>query len=131
MHGADDLVVSLGDLNGHVRGHIEGSKGACGGHGVGQRNSEGNMSVVLPGERFCVKYKGIRERKGVRQNSDWEKGSVMSHFLLTIVEDVLTELARSVLSELLYVDDSVLMSETINRLMDKLVKWKEAFERNL
>ena len=33
-----------------------------------------------------------------------------------------------VLSELLYADDLVLMSETIEGLVNKFIKWKEAFE---
>ena len=41
--------------------------------------------------------------------------SVLSPFLYAVVVDVVTELARkSILGELLYVDDLVLMSETIN-----------------
>ena len=32
------------------------------------------------------------------------------------------------LSELLYADDLVLMSETVDGLRDKILKWKEAFE---
>ena len=43
--------------------------------------------------------------------------------------DVVTELARRrVLSELLYADDLVVMSETIDRLRNNFLKWKEAFE---
>ena len=43
--------------------------------------------------------------------------------------DVVTEFARGgVLSELLYADDLVLMSETIEGLSDKSIKRKEAFE---
>ena len=45
------------------------------------------------------------------------QGSVLSPFLSVDVIDVVTELAREVaLSELLYVDDLVLMSETIEGL---------------
>ena len=44
--------------------------------------------------------------------------------------DVVTEFAREgVLSQLLYVDDLVLMSETIEGHNDKFLKWKEASER--
>ena len=58
------------------------------------------------------------------------KGSVLSHFLFAVVVDVVTELAREgVLSKLLYADDLVLMSETIEELRNKFLKWKEAFER--
>ena len=45
--------------------------------------------------------------------------------------DVVTEFTRDgVLNELLYADDSVLMSETMEGLMNKFLKWKEAFESN-
>ena len=44
--------------------------------------------------------------------------------------DVVTELAREdALSEFLYADDLVLMSETIKGLWNKFLKWKEDFER--
>ena len=55
--------------------------------------------------------------------------SVLSPFLFVVVVDVVTELAREgALSELLYADYLVLMSETIERLRDKFFKWKEALE---
>ena len=58
-----------------------------------------------------------------------QHGSVLSHFLVAVVVDVITELARKgALSELLYADDLVLMSETIERLINKFLKWKETFE---
>ena len=38
MHSTDDLVMCLGDFNGHVDRHIDGFHG---GFGVGQRNLEG------------------------------------------------------------------------------------------
>ena len=41
MHSADDLVMCLGDFNGHVAKHINGFDVVHGGYGVGQRNSEG------------------------------------------------------------------------------------------
>ena len=58
-------------------------------------------------------------------------GSVLSPFVFAVVVDVVIEFAREdALSELLYADDLVLMSETIEGLMNKFFKWKEAFERN-
>ena len=57
------------------------------------------------------------------------QGSVLSPFLFALVVDVVTEFAREgVFSELLYADDLVLMSETIEGLRNKFIKWKEAFE---
>ena len=49
-------------------------------------------------------------------------------FIFAVVEDV-TEFAREgALSEWLYADDLLLMSETIEGLRYKFLKWKEAFE---
>ena len=54
--------------------------------------------------------------------------SVLSPFLFAVVVDVITEYAREAApSELLYDDDLVLMSETIEGLRNKFLKWKEAF----
>ena len=54
------------------------------------------------------------------------QGSVLSP--LTVV-DVVNECAREgVLSELLYADDLVLMSETIEVLRNRFLEWKGAFE---
>ena len=57
------------------------------------------------------------------------QGSVLSPFLVAVVVDVVTELARKgVLSDLLYTDDLVLMSERIMGLENKFLEWKEAFQ---
>ena len=49
---------------------------------------------------------------------------VLSPFLFAVVVDVVTEFAREgALSELLYADDLVLMSETIEGLRDKFLEW--------
>ena len=58
------------------------------------------------------------------------QGSVLSPFLFAVFVDVVTEFARrGALSELLYADDLVLMSETIEGLTNRFLKWKVAFER--
>ena len=50
-------------------------------------------------------------------------------FLFYVVVDVFSELARDgVLSELLYAGDLVLMTETIERLRNKFLRWKVVFE---
>ena len=57
IHSADDLVMCLGDFNGHVGKHIDGFDGVHGGYGVGQSNLEGKMLLVLSGEGImCVNY---------------------------------------------------------------------------
>ena len=54
--------------------------------------------------------------------------SVLSPFLFALI-DVVTEFAgESALSQLLYADDLVLTSETMEGLRNKILKWKEAVE---
>ena len=53
MHSVDDLVMCLGDFNGHVGRHIDGFDGMHGGHCVGQRNLDGRMLL-----EFCLE-KGL------------------------------------------------------------------------
>ena len=57
------------------------------------------------------------------------QGSVLSPFLFAVIVDVVTEFAREgALSELLYADDIVLVSETIGRLRNMFFKLREEFE---
>ena len=50
MHIADNVVMCLGEFNGHVGRHIDGFDGVHGGYDVGQRNMEGRMFL-----EFCLK----------------------------------------------------------------------------
>ena len=50
-----------------------------------------------------------------------QQASVLSSFLFVVARE-------GVLSELLYADDLVLMSETIEGLRDKFMKWKETVQ---
>ena len=67
MHSADDLVMCLGDCNGHIGRHIDGLEGMCGGHGVGQSNLEGRMLLQFCLEKeLCVSnswFKRVEKRK--------------------------------------------------------------------
>ena len=49
MHTAGDLVMFLGDIDGHVGRHIDGFVGVYGGYGVDQRNLERRMLL-----EFCL-----------------------------------------------------------------------------
>ena len=56
-------------------------------------------------------------------------GSVLLPLVFAIVIDVVTESVRNgLMSEMLYADDLVLMSETMEGLREKFWKWKEAFK---
>ena len=57
------------------------------------------------------------------------QGSVLSPLVFAIVVDVVTENVRNgLMNEMLYVDDFVLISETMEGLREKFWKWMEAFE---
>ena len=59
---------------------------------------------------------------------EMHQGSVLSHFLFSVVVDVTEFVRKGALSELLYAAGLVLTCEAIEELRDKFLKWKEAFE---
>ena len=60
---------------------------------------------------------------------DLHQESVLSPLLFALAVDVFSENAREgLMNEILYVDDLVLMSASIEKLKEKFLKWKEAFE---
>ena len=64
MHSAGDLVMCLGDFNGHAGRHIDGFDGVHGGYGVSRRNLEGIMLFEFcPGRNYVCQIHGLRERK--------------------------------------------------------------------
>ena len=82
-------------------------------------------------------YEGAktRVRVGLELSEEFEvkvgvhQGSALSPLLFAIVVDVITESVRNgLMSEMLYADDLVLRSETMEGLREKFWKWKEAFE---
>ena len=81
----------------------------------------------------------MREQRQVRDDCELSEefeikvemyqGSVLSPFIFAVVVDIVTEFAsEGTLSELLCADGIVLMSETIEGLRNKFLKWKEPFE---
>ena len=57
------------------------------------------------------------------------QGSVLSPLLFAIAVNVIWENARDeLINEILYADDLVFMSESMENLKEKFLKWKEAFE---
>ena len=85
-------------------------------------------------------YEGAKTRVGVglELSEEFEvkvgvhQGSALSPLLFAIVVDVITESARNgLMSEMLYADDLVLTSETMEGLRERFWKWKEAFKSKL
>jgi len=78
------------------------------------------MKVQIQGSELSEEFE---VKVGVHQ------GSVFSPLIFAIVADVVTESVRNgLMSEMLYADDLVLTSETMEGLREKFWKWKEAFE---
>ena len=63
MHSADDLVMCLGDISGHVGRHIDGFDEVHVGYGVGQRNSEECHKSFVWRRKYVCQIHGSRERK--------------------------------------------------------------------
>ena len=66
MHSVDDLVMCLGEFNGHVGRHIDGFNG---GNGAGQRNLEGRMLLEFCLEKeLCVSNTWLKREESDIQN---------------------------------------------------------------
>ena len=98
--------------------------------------NEEERKTIIFGRSMMSLYEGMKTM--VRMDSElseefevkvrMHQGSMLSPFLSAVVEDVVTEFAKEgALSELLYADFAQI-SETIERLKNKFIKWKEAFE---
>ena len=87
--------------------------------GNGESSDEGAKTRVRVGIEL---FKEFEVKVGVHQGSE---------FLLLafgiIVEVVMENVRNGLMSEMLYVDDLVLTSETVEGLREKFWKWKEAF----
>ena len=63
MANANEMVLGLGNFNGHVGKCAEGFEGIHGGCGIGKRNVERRMLLFLRSKRFvCCKYVVQEER---------------------------------------------------------------------
>ena len=51
LKNSSDMVLGLGDFNGHVGKKSEGFEGVHGGYGIGERNKEGRMLLDFCDEK--------------------------------------------------------------------------------
>ena len=64
MHSADDLVMCLGDFNGHGGRHIDGFEGVHGGYSVGHGNLQGRILLEFCLEKdLCVSNTWLRREE--------------------------------------------------------------------
>ena len=82
-------------------------------------------------------YEGSRTKVKVGSGTSKEfwvrvgvhRGSVLSPLIFAVVVDVVTEHAREgLLNEILYADDLVLMSESLEDLRERFERWRSALE---
>ena len=75
LHSVGELVLDMGDFNGHVGKRIEDYEGVHGGNGIGERNVESKMLL-----EFCdEKELGVtstwfrKEESGVQHRGNWDR----------------------------------------------------------
>ena len=71
LHSMGELVLGMGDFNGHVGKRIEGYEGVHGGSGNGERNVGGKMLL-----EFCVEKELCVANTCMVQNRGEEKSDV-------------------------------------------------------
>lgn len=85
--------------------------------------------MALYEEAWTVVRTEDGDSEGFEVKVGLHQGSVLSPLLLLIVMEAVTSDVRGgLLWELLYADDLVLMAESMEELLEKLRKWKEAME---
>ena len=82
---------------------------------------------LYEGSRIKARFgTGTSNEFGVRIGV--HQGFVLSPLILAIVVDVVTEHAEGLLNEILFADDLVLMSESLDDLRERFQRWKSALE---
>ena len=65
LGSSSEIIVSLGDFNGHVGKYADGFEGVHGGNGVGKRNAEGRSLLEFCDESCAWQILGLkRQTKG-------------------------------------------------------------------
>ena len=73
LHNMGELVLGMGDFNGHVGKQIEGYEGVHGGNEIGERNVEGKMMLEFCDENeLCVANTWFR--KGEKRKVTYSAG---------------------------------------------------------
>ena len=67
MGNADEMVLGLGDFNGHVGKYADGFEGIHGGYGIGKRNSEGRMLLDFCDQKALCVANTWYKKKGRRK----------------------------------------------------------------
>ena len=144
MHSADDLVMCLGDLNGHIDRHIDGFDGLHGLYGDGQKNLEGRMLLEFCLEKeLCVL--GTWFKREEKRKVTFRMGENETEIDFVLLKKECRWFLRNVkafsfdsgggrcchregvLGELCCADYLVLISEIIEELGNYFIEWMEAF----
>ena len=93
-------------------------------------NEKGLPEVIV--RAVMSLYHGAKTKVRVGSESSEEfliqvgvhRGSVLLSVLFAIAADVISENAKGLTNEILYADDLVLVSESMENLKEKFLKWK-------
>ena len=70
MANANELVLGLGDFNGHAWKCAEGFEGIHGGYGIGKRNAEGRLLLDFCDQKeLCVANTWYKNKRKVTYSS--------------------------------------------------------------
>ena len=73
-HHTSELILGMGDLNGHVDRNIDGFQGLHGGFSIGKRNLEGRMLLALcDAKHLCIANTRLR-KAGKKKDNLWLRG---------------------------------------------------------
>ena len=99
--------------------------------------SKGIPETLVPAVMSLYRYARIKVKVGthvseeLKVNVGVDQASVLSPPLFAIVIDVVTnEIKEGMLQEMLYVDDIVLIAESVAELQENVHGWKSALEIN-
>ena len=69
LGSSSEIIVSLGDFNGHVGKYAEGFEGVHGGNGGGKRNAEGRRLLELCDERESCAWQILGLKRQTKEKS--------------------------------------------------------------
>ena len=73
LHSVDELVLGMGDFNGHVGKRIEGYEGVHGGNGIGESNVEGKMLEFCDKKELFVANSWFRKGESdIQRRGKWD-----------------------------------------------------------
>ena len=72
VENANEVLICLGDLNGHIGKEVDGFEGLHGGFGIGKRNLEGKLLLEFCVEKdLCVGNSWFKKKDSGKVTFNW------------------------------------------------------------